>query len=111
MYLSIAVTGPPTVTVPTREYLLTPGIAMTLACNVQANPAATAIYWKKNGVTILAGSKYSGFTLINPPLTILSANESDLGIYECCATNTFNTSSIVCGEDTVMVKGRKHNVI
>jgi hypothetical protein len=40
------------------------------------NYTHTAIYWKKNGVTILAGSKYSGFTLINPPLTILSANES-----------------------------------
>jgi len=98
-------------TVPTHEYLLAPGTDMTLGCIVQANPAATAIYWKKNGVTISAGSKYSGFTLINPPLTILSVDESDLGIYECCATNTFNTSSTVCGEDTVMVKGRKHNVI
>jgi len=111
MCLLIAVTGPPTVTVPTREYLLTPGIAMTLACDVQANPAATAIFWKKNGVTISAGSKYSELTPSSPSLTISNADESDLGIYECCATNTFNTSSTVCGEDTVMVKGRKHNVI
>jgi hypothetical protein len=83
---------------------------MTLACTVQASPAVIGIFWKKNGVTILASSKYAGATLVSPSLTISNPDESDLGIYECCATNTFNTETRVCGEDTIMIKGRIHNI-
>ena len=107
LYISILITGPPSITVPTQEYTLAPGTNMTLACTVQANPVATAVYWKKNGVNISPGS---GVTLASPSLTISNADESDLGIYECCATNTFNTLTRVCGEDTIMVKGSKHNI-
>jgi hypothetical protein len=67
---------------------------------VQANPAVIDIFWKKNGYTILTNSAYTGDTLVRPSLTISNPDESDLGIYECCATNTFNTETRVCGEDT-----------
>ena len=107
LYIPILITGPPSITVPTQEYQLAPGTDMNLACTVQASPVATVVYWKKNGVTISPGS---GVTLASPSLTISNADESDLGIYECCAENTFNTVTRVCGEDTIMVKGSKHNI-
>ena len=110
LFISILITGPPFITVPTQEYRLTPGTDMTLACTAQANPAVIGIFWKKNGVTILASSKYAGATLFRPSLTISNPDESDLGIYTCCATNTFNTETRVCGEDTIMIKGRIHNI-
>lgn len=104
------ITGPPSITVPTQEYRLAPGTNMTLACTVQANPAVIDIFWKKNGYTISTSSKYTGDTHVRPSLTISNPDESDLGIYECCATNTFNTETRVCGEDTIMIKGRIHNI-
>ena len=76
------------------------GNSITIGCTVTANPAVTSVYWTRdiNGQSTIIGpssnpSKYGGSTTVTPSLTILNADISDAGNYQCFATNNIGTGS------------------
>lgn len=91
-------TGVPVVRVKQSVYTVNHGSFVILECTVTANPTHTTVQWYRivNGnpvnVDISKTDKYSGSTVSNPSLTVLSASNADEGNYVCSATNSVGTS-------------------
>ncbi|XP_021370011.1 hemicentin-1-like [Mizuhopecten yessoensis] len=86
----------PTVTVGAASYSVVTGSSITLACNVAATPAASAIYWQRiiSGTTTTMNIdevNYFGGSLTTPSLTIQTSSSSDEGYYICSASNSVGT--------------------
>ncbi|XP_052061302.1 hemicentin-1-like [Mytilus californianus] len=90
--------GVPVVRVKQSVYTVNHGSFVILECTVTANPTHTTVQWYRivNGnpvsVDISKSDKYSGSTVSNPSLTVLSATNADEGNYVCSATNSVGTS-------------------
>ncbi|XP_052061298.1 hemicentin-1-like isoform X3 [Mytilus californianus] len=101
----------PAVTTPaTHQFTL--GTTATLSCTVNANPAATSVFWSKyntqNQLVAIDMStnnnqKYQGSTVGNPSLTILNTVSGDAGRYVCSASNAVGTGS--SGTSTLDITG------
>ncbi|XP_071166138.1 hemicentin-1-like [Mytilus edulis] len=92
--------GVPTVTIGGSNFQVQVGNSITIGCTVTANPAVTSVYWTRdiNGQSTIIGpssnpSKYGGSTTVTPSLTILNADISDAGNYQCFAINNIGTGS------------------
>ncbi|XP_060068235.1 hemicentin-1-like [Ylistrum balloti] len=95
VYLYVTGTTP-SVRVTVSAYTVDVDTSATLACIVDASPAATSVYWTKivDGVssTISTSSnKYDGSTPGSPSLIINNLDMSDEGSYRCNAVNTVGT--------------------
>ncbi|KAK3769148.1 hypothetical protein RRG08_034479 [Elysia crispata] len=85
----------PRLTVTDTPISTNPGPDISLTCQVEANPAPSALYWTKRGAGQIVSSgsnKYLGGTPLSPTLTITSTDLSDAGEYFCTVTNTVGTS-------------------
>ncbi|KAK6963489.1 hemicentin-1, partial [Biomphalaria glabrata] len=94
-FVSLLVTLLPVITPPNSTNV--PGqenTTVTLDCQVAPLDSLSDLYWTKNGVKLntTGSSKYSGGTKSIPNLTINSMTDSDVGRYECVATNNFGTT-------------------
>ncbi|XP_052058078.1 hemicentin-1-like isoform X9 [Mytilus californianus] len=72
------------------------GGSVNIPCTHLANPAVTAVIWRKvsGGVTetlTVGGNKYAGGGLYQSGLTIYNLQASDVGTYQCLATNDVGT--------------------
>ncbi|XP_071159630.1 hemicentin-1-like isoform X23 [Mytilus edulis] len=72
------------------------GGSVNIPCTHLANPAVTAVSWRKvsGGVTetiTVGGNKYAGGGLFQSGLTIYNLQASDVGTYQCLATNLVGT--------------------
>ncbi|XP_076098442.1 hemicentin-1-like isoform X7 [Mytilus galloprovincialis] len=72
------------------------GGSVNIPCTHLANPAVTAVSWRKvsGGVTetiTVGGNKYAGGGLYQSGLTIYNLQASDVGTYQCLATNLVGT--------------------
>ncbi|XP_063428595.1 hemicentin-1-like isoform X18 [Mytilus trossulus] len=72
------------------------GGSVNIPCTHLANPAVTAVSWRKvsGGVTetiSVGGNKYAGGGLFQSGLTIYNLQASDVGTYQCLATNLVGT--------------------
>ncbi|XP_033751318.1 hemicentin-1-like isoform X3 [Pecten maximus] len=86
----------PSVRVTVSAYTVDVDTSATLACIVDASPAATSVYWTKivNGVSSTISTntnKYAGSTVGSPSLIINNLAMSDEGSYRCNAVNTVGT--------------------
>ncbi|XP_069107388.1 basement membrane-specific heparan sulfate proteoglycan core protein-like [Argopecten irradians] len=91
--------GIPAVLVPQTTYEVTTGAAVTLICNVNANPTAQSVLWEKLHeilfiqVVITTNNRYAGGTVNVPSLTITDSQPPDSGTYRCSATNSVGTGT------------------
>lgn len=90
----------PIVTVSTSAYIVNIDSAITLECQVTADPSHNSVYWQKiignNTETLtINGGKYSGSSVSNPSLTISNTQFSDAGSYYCNARNLMGTGSSI----------------
>ncbi|XP_069107396.1 basement membrane-specific heparan sulfate proteoglycan core protein-like [Argopecten irradians] len=89
----------PAVLVPQTTYEVTTGAAVTLICNVNANPTAQSVLWEKLHeilfiqVVITTNNRYAGGTVNVPSLTITDSQPPDSGTYRCSATNSVGTGT------------------
>ena len=92
-----AVVGPPTVVLP-ETHQVNVGSNNILDCTVNGVPEVTAVYWTKEGVVININdnSRYTGSSVNEPSLTITNAKSKDIGIYSCCAVNSYNNQATSC---------------
>lgn len=73
--------------------------SVTLSCRIiKASPAISRVYWQRfinNATTVLSSDStgYTGSTIEDPSLTILSAKETMSGEYTCFAINAVGTGS------------------
>ncbi|XP_069133480.1 hemicentin-1-like isoform X12 [Argopecten irradians] len=87
----------PSVRVTVSAYTVDVDTSATLACIVDASPAATDVYWTKivSGVSSRISTsntnKYTGSTVNSPSLIINNLAMSDEGSYRCNAVNTVGT--------------------
>ncbi|XP_033751405.1 hemicentin-1-like isoform X2 [Pecten maximus] len=87
----------PSVSIPQPTYTATTGAAVTLVCNVNANPTQTSVNWEKlvnnayQQVAITTNSRYGGGTAGSPSLVITNSQPGDSGTYKCSATNAVGT--------------------
>ncbi|XP_021345496.1 hemicentin-1-like, partial [Mizuhopecten yessoensis] len=86
----------PSVRVTVSAYTVDVDTTATLACIVDASPAATSVYWTKivDGVSSTISTttnKYSGSTVGSPSLIVYSLVLGDEGSYRCNAINTVGT--------------------
>ncbi|XP_052084592.1 adhesion G protein-coupled receptor L4-like isoform X2 [Mytilus californianus] len=82
----------PNVFVRESSYTVQLGSSITLECDVSSDIQLLSVEWWrriKNDVFVITSSsntnKYSGSTISNPSLTVISMTESDQGIYTCVA--------------------------
>ncbi|VDI76862.1 hemicentin [Mytilus galloprovincialis] len=95
----LSVTGTvPTVQVQQPSYSVTTGSSVTLVCTVTSTLTVNDVYWQRNIGGNIAQirsttntNKYSGSNSGTPSLTIFNADQSDVGIYTCFATNSVGT--------------------
>ncbi|CAG2228315.1 unnamed protein product [Mytilus edulis] len=91
--------GIPEIQIFYTEYHVYFGSAITLDCQVSANPAHTTVQWKKivdeYQSIIVPNDTYSGSTLSTPALTIFNADLGDEGYYICTASNSLGTGQSV----------------
>ncbi|XP_071159622.1 hemicentin-1-like isoform X15 [Mytilus edulis] len=95
----LSVTGTvPTVQVQQPSYSVTTGSSVTLVCTVTSTLTVNDVYWQRNINGNIAQirsttntNKYSGSNSGTPSLTIFNADQSDVGIYTCFATNSVGT--------------------
>ncbi|XP_071159627.1 hemicentin-1-like isoform X20 [Mytilus edulis] len=96
---TLSVTGTvPTVQVQQPSYSVTTGSSVTLVCTVTSTLTVNDVYWQRNINGNIAQirsttntNKYSGSNSGTPSLTIFNADQSDVGIYTCFATNSVGT--------------------
>ncbi|XP_056017516.1 muscle M-line assembly protein unc-89-like [Ostrea edulis] len=68
--------------------------SVTLVCEMTVpnhSPTVSDVFWTKDDRKIDItgnGEKYSGGSIDNPSLTIKTVNSNDVGIYQCCASNS-----------------------
>ncbi|OWF35465.1 Hemicentin-1 [Mizuhopecten yessoensis] len=106
---SLSVTGDiPTVTVPSATYSTVSGSSVTLMCVVAASPPADSVLWKKIKNTVSSDidvslAAFTGGTVGNPSLTIVTATSAEMADYICTATNSVGTGE--SGRTTLTVTG------
>ncbi|XP_063437477.1 adhesion G protein-coupled receptor B1-like [Mytilus trossulus] len=88
----------PAVSLTQTSYSVNAGGQVTLACSVTSSSAVNQVFWQRNVngfvSTITSNTntnKYSGSSASVPGLTILNADGTDQGIYQCFASNAFGT--------------------
>ena len=94
------IAGGPSVTIPATTYTVTYGNNAQIPCSVPtASPAVQNVQWTRvsnNGASInismSATSKYSGYSIGNPTLTIFSTDNNDEGTYYCRASNSVGSN-------------------
>lgn len=74
------------------------GNQTTLECEIQAEPRATSVYWKKLVASQMikvdtSDSRFSGSSPSEPSLTITGLQSADTGVYQCFAENAVGTGS------------------
>ncbi|OWF54256.1 Hemicentin-1 [Mizuhopecten yessoensis] len=98
-YVTLMVKDVPTVTVTVTDLIATAGDNVTLGCNVTGYPNATEVYWQRmvNGgepeTLTIDGVDYTGVTLDDPSLTIITIETADSAVYVCKANNSVGTGS------------------
>ncbi|KAI8775258.1 neural cell adhesion molecule 1, partial [Biomphalaria glabrata] len=85
----------PNIDVPTTNVVAIENQPFTLTCNISTNDTVIGFYWTKSGSQLNTSDtlKYSGGTLGQPSLTVLSAIEADAGLYRCVASNSVGTTT------------------
>ncbi|XP_059165768.1 hemicentin-1-like [Physella acuta] len=90
----VHVLSSPVVAVPYTNIVASENQPFTLTCIVTSLDNLTDFYWTKNGQRLNTSDAghYVGGTSAVTNLNILSAQESDGGVYSCVATNSFYTT-------------------
>ncbi|GFO02843.1 hemicentin 1 [Plakobranchus ocellatus] len=88
-------TAQPVITPPPASVTGSESVPVVLPCEITPLDGLQVLRWQKDGVNIVVSNsaRYTGGTVLNPSLTILTPSDADSGSYRCVATNQYGTTA------------------
>ncbi|XP_069133964.1 serine-rich adhesin for platelets-like isoform X37 [Argopecten irradians] len=99
--------NPPDVTIAQTAFGAQVSTTITLGCTVNSDTTVISVFWQRDigsGTETITvdGINFSGSTPTVPSLTIINADTTDSGSYQCFATNAAGTSSSAIASVTIV---------
>lgn len=99
--------GKPKVTILRQSHFVQIGTTVTCVCTIESNPPVIQVWWTHNQTQAITDKlRYNGGNIHNHNLSIISAKDSDSGVYTCNAKNAEGTSA----SNTTLITGSEYSL-